>query len=168
VEGARLATEEDLPQLAALAAEAVAEQAEARGGPVWSQRESRPLPAGPSLAAALADPRHLVLAGTIDGAPIGYAVARLDALRNGKALGVVEDIFVLPEGRAVAVGEALIDQVVAWCRDHGCMGIDALVLPGNRDTKNFFETFGFTARALVVHHRLEPEPEPEPAPAPRA
>ena len=163
MEGARPATAEDLPQLAALAAEAVAEQAEARGGRVWSQRESRPLPAGPSLGSALADARYLVLAGTIDDAAVGYAVARLDELRNGEALGVVEDIFVLPGARAVAVGEALIDLVLAWCRGHGCTGIDALVLPGNRDTKNFFETFGFTARAIVVHHRLERESEPPPA-----
>jgi hypothetical protein len=39
-------------------------------------------------------------------------------------------------------------------RGGGCVGIDALALPGNRQTKNFFESFGFTARAIVVHRRL--------------
>jgi hypothetical protein len=43
---------------------------------------------------------------------------------------------------------------VAWCREQACVGIDALALPGNRATKNFFEMLGFTARALVVHKVL--------------
>ena len=159
MEAARPATPEDVDRLAALAAEALAEQSEGRGGRIWSQREAREVPAGPSLLAALADPEQLVLAATIDGYPIGYAVARLERLRTGAMLGVVQDIYVEPGARAVGCGEVLIDQVTDWCRQHGCIGIDALALPGNRDTKNFFETFGFTARALVVHHRLDlPDP----------
>ena len=44
-----------------------------------------------------------------------------------------------------------MDLLVAWAHERGCVGIDALRLPGNRDTKNFFERFGLTARAIVVH-----------------
>jgi GNAT superfamily N-acetyltransferase len=154
VEGARRATEADLDRLAELTAEAVAEQAQARGGSIWSRREARRVPARDSLAAALADPDQLVLAGTIDDAIIGYAVVGLDTLADGEPLGVVSDIYVEPEARAIGVGEALIDEVLAWCRDAGCVGVDALALPGNRHTKNFFETFGFKARALVVHRPL--------------
>jgi hypothetical protein len=32
--------------------------------------------------------------------------------------------------------------------------VDALVLPGHREGKNFFERFGLTARAIVVHREL--------------
>ena len=55
--------------------------------------------------------------------------------------------------------------VVAWCRERGCLGIDAAALPGSRATKNFFEESGFSARLLVMHHALgEPAaPSPEPA-----
>ncbi len=155
MEAARLATPDDVDRLAELAAEALAEQSEGRGGRIWSRREARAVPAQPSLLAAIADPDQLVLAATIDDYPIGYAVTGLERLRTGEMLGVVHDIYVEAGARAVGCGEALIDEVMAWCRDHGCIGIDALALPGNRDTKNFFETFGFTARALVVHHRLD-------------
>jgi ribosomal protein S18 acetylase RimI-like enzyme len=166
VEAARQATEDDLDRLAQLTAEAVAEQAEARGGSIWSRREARQVPARDSLAAALADPDHLVLAGTIDGTVIGYAVVGLEALADGSRLGVVSDVYVEPEARSVGVGEAMIDQVLAWCTDAGCVGVDALALPGNRHTKNFFETFGFKARALVVHRPLvEPPLREEVAPA---
>lgn len=154
MEGARPALRSDLATLASLAEEAVAEQREHRGGAIWAQRETRDLPALPSLAAALDDPEQLVLAGTIDDVVVGYGVVRLETLRSGRALGVVTDLYVEPEARAVGVGEAMIESLVDWCRRHHCQGVDALALPGNRETKNFFETFGFTARAIVVHHSL--------------
>lgn len=153
-EAARPATGEDVPRLAQLVAEAVAEQAEGRGGRIWSARETRALPADASLAALVADPDALVLAGTIDGTVVGYAVTVTEQLRTGDRLGVVTDVYVEEGARGVGVGEALLDQVVAWCEAAGCIGIDALALPGNRSTKNFFESFGFTARAIVVHRRL--------------
>lgn len=154
IEAARPATEADLERLAALAAEAVAEQAGERGGAIWSQREARAVPAEPSLREDLADASRLVLAGTIDDAVVGYAVVRTEPLRDGGTLGVLSDVYVEPEARAVGVGEVLVDAVLDWCRERGCTGVDGLALPGNRSTKNFFETFGFTARAIVVHRRL--------------
>lgn len=154
IEGARPAEESDLDRLAAMAADAVAEQVGGRGGALWSLREARPVPARASLAADLVDPGSLLLCGTIDDSVVGYAVAKLEPLRDGSCLGVITDVYVEPEARAVGVGEMLIDRVVQWCDEHGCVGIDALALPGNRDTKNFFETFGFTARAIVVHRKL--------------
>lgn len=157
IEAARRAAPSDLARLAELAAEAMAEQVDARGGAVWSQREARAVPAGPSLDEALRDDDQLVLAGTIDETVVGYAVVRRETLRSGDALGVVSDIYVEPGARAVGVGEALVDAVLGWCRARGCAGVDALALPGNRETKNFFESFGFTARALLVHRRLDTE-----------
>ncbi len=154
IEAARPASEADLTRLAELAAEAVAEQAGERGGDVWAQREARAVPAERSLRDDLADPSRLVLVGTIDDAVVGYAVARTEPLRDGRLLGVLTDVYVEPEARAVGVGEVLLDAVVHWCAGQGCAGIDGLALPGNRSTKNFFETFGFTARAIVVHRRL--------------
>ena len=92
--------------------------------------------------------------GTIDDAIIGYAHVSVDTLDDGARLGVVHAIYVEAEGREVGLGEALLDTVIGWCAEHDCVGIDAHALPGNRQTKNFFETFGFTARLLVVHRKL--------------
>ena len=47
-----------------------------------------------------------------------------------------------------------MDHILAWARDHGCFGLDSLALPGDRATKNFFESFGLVARAIVVHKPL--------------
>ena len=101
------------------------------------------------------DRAQCVLVGTIDGVVVGYATARTERLRDGSLLGVIGDLFVDEEGRGVGVGEALMDAILAWCSEHGCQGVDALALPGARATKNFFEGSGFTARLLVMHHRME-------------
>ena len=70
--------------------------------------------------------------------------------------------------RDVGVGEELIGEVLRWCEQRDCIGVDALALPGNRATKNFFETFGFTARLLVLHRKLAPSAEPLREPSPGA
>lgn len=160
MEGVRRALPDDVERLAQLTADAVAEQIEGRGGRVWSVREARGVPAHAGLADAVVDPEQLVLAGTIDGTVIGYAAARTEVLADATLLGVVTDIFVEPGARGVGVGEIMVDEVLAWCTAQGCVGVDALALPGNRETKNFFETFGFKARALVVHRSLVDPPAP--------
>jgi len=152
---ARDATMADLPRLAALATLAIEELEVMRGGQVWAARTARPRPVETSIEAAIADPSVLVLAGVIGGTVVGYSVTRVEDLRDGSRLGVVDDIYVHPEGRAVSVGEAMANRIVAWCTELGCRGIDSLALPGNRDTKNFFETFGFKARAIVVHRPID-------------
>lgn len=157
-EGARPARADDLPRLAELAELAIEELTPTRGGAVWAAREARARPALESLGAHLDDPGHLVLAGTIDGVVVGYAVVHVEPLRSDERLGVIDDLFVEEPAREVGVGEVLMDRILEWCRARSCSGVDALALPGNRETKNFFESFGFTARALVVHHRLGEEP----------
>jgi GNAT superfamily N-acetyltransferase len=153
-EAARPATAADLDRLVELSAAAVAEQVDERGGSVWAVREARAQPAAASFRHDLEDADCIVLAGTIDDAVLGYAAARTEVLRDGRVLGVLSDIYVEPEARAVGVGEVLVDAVLMWCTERGCSGVDGLALPGNRSTKNFFETFGFTARALIVHRPL--------------
>jgi len=152
-EGVRVATDADLDRLVLLATEAVDEQRGSRGGAVWSRREARRQPAT-TLAAALDDPSSSVLVGTLDGAVVGYAVLRLETLDDGGLLGVVDDLFVEPPARGVGVGESLMGELVRLATAAGCVGIDALALPGNRATKNFFEASGLTARAIVVHRAL--------------
>ena len=66
------------------------------------------------------------------------------ALENDAAVG---NIYNLTDGEAVSK-RRFIEYVA-----------DAMALPGHRATKNFFEAHGFTARALVMHRRLDPTEE---------
>jgi GNAT superfamily N-acetyltransferase len=161
IEGARLATEADLEAMAELADEGLAEQAESRGGSIWKRRETRPTPFLASLHSAMLDPEQELWVGTIDDVIVGYGSCRVELLRDGDLLGVIDDFYVDSGTRGVGVGEAIINEVTGWCTARNCVGIDALALPGNRHTKNFFETFGFKARLITVHHPLvAPDEEP--------
>ena len=156
MEAARPATEADIPRLAQLARKAIEELLPMRGGAVWWAQEGRQEPIESSFAADLGDDQRRVLAGTFDGVIVGYAVVHVDRLADDSLLGVVQEIFVEPEARQVGLGEAMMEDLVAWCSARGCFGMDALALPGHRSTKNFFEESGFTARKLVMHHSLRP------------
>ena len=154
MEAVRPATQSDLPALAELSDRALEELAPTRGGAVFVAREGRAQPVAETLAADLADDEVAVLVGTIDDHPVGYAVERTEPLRDGSTLGVITDLYVEEGARAVGVGEAMMGELLEFFRVAGCAGVDATALPGNRATKNFFEESGFTARLLVMHHRL--------------
>lgn len=151
---ARVATDADLEVLIDLLDIGVGEQDEARGGPIWAVRETRPRPAGESFAADVNAADRVVVIGQIDGTAVGFATVGRETLRDGSTLGVIDEMMVHPGAREVGVGEAMMDVLLDQCRSWGCFGVDSHALPGNRLTKNFFESFGFTARLLVVHHPL--------------
>lgn len=153
-EAARPAEPRDLEALAALADAAAREKTTQKGGALWARREARLEPRGAGLAAELGAPDHEVAVGTLDDTVVGYGVARLETLADGGILGVIDDIYVEPGARSVGVGEALMNHLLGWCRAQGCFGVDSLALPGDRETKNFFESFGLVARAIVVHRPL--------------
>ena len=157
MEGVRRATGDDVGRIAELVAAAIDELRPMRGGEVWVRRDAPAAPYEPRLSHSLEDPSQQLLVGTIDDAVIGYTLARIESLRDGSRLGVVEDIFVEEGARGVGVGEAMIGAVLVWFAESGCTGVDATALPGHRATKNFFEESGFTARKRVMHHRIEPE-----------
>jgi GNAT superfamily N-acetyltransferase len=151
---ARPATPADVPRLAELARAVRDEMMELRGGPLFLAREARPEPLEDGLAAEMADPAHAIFAGTLDDVVLGYAAVRVEELRTGDVLAVLTDLYVEPEARAVGVGERLMEAVLEWCKEHHATAVDTYALPGDRNTKNFFEMSGFTARLLVMHHRI--------------
>jgi GNAT superfamily N-acetyltransferase len=136
------------------------------------------LSTGEGLAAILGDNRCRLAVGVIDGAVVGAGLARLgrfecerllfrpprsgddDAyaadppLAGEPSLATIDLLYVIPEARAVGVGEAVLDDLVGWCRERGCAGVDVPALPGARETKNFLEAAGFSARLLVMHRKL--------------
>jgi GNAT superfamily N-acetyltransferase len=86
-----------------------------------------------------------------DGALVGWAYVRLHTLPDNRILGIIDELAVHPDGRQIGAGELLLEHVLAWCRTKECIGVDSYALPGARETKNFFETFGMKARLLTVH-----------------
>ena len=153
---ARPVTAGDLAVVADLAAIAIEELRPHRGGEIWYRQSARHEPVEASLADDLADEGVHTVAGCIDDVIVGYGVIRREAVREA-TLGVASDLYVLDGARGVGVGEAIMNAMIDWARAEGCVGVDSVALPGDRATKNFFESFGLKARAIVVHRSLTEE-----------
>lgn len=155
----RPAGEHDLGELLRLDGLARDHLRERRGGQVLIAATVRHHPAEASLRADLDDADgHAVLVAEIDRCVVGYAVAELRSTSDGSRIAHIEELFVESEFRNVGVGRRLMNQLVDWAISHGAVGIDAQVLPGDRASKNFFESFGLVARAISVHRALDQEP----------
>lgn len=156
MEGVRPATNADLPRLLELFADLRDEMAEYRGR--WYDDQTWPEPIEEALAAVVDDAEALVLLGTIDAYPVGYAVCEIETMlpQAGAApIGKVRDLFVEPEAREVGVGELLLNEVVRWLDTRGVRCADISVLPGHRAAKNFCEENGFVSRAITMHSRWD-------------
>jgi len=136
---ARLAVPQDAASVEALRVAALVEIDALRGGERYPVR-TLPAPG---------DPARPLWVGEIAGTVVGF----LAASRSGTT-GTVDAVYVDAQCRAVGVGAAMLDAAVAWMRAMRCDAVDATALPGARQTKNFFEEAGLTARLLVVHRRL--------------
>ena len=155
LDAARPAATSDVDAIVALAVELRAELAPMRGGSVWARREAPIRQDATAYLELLASADAHVVVGTFDGAVIGFAIAFVERLHDDSRLGVIRELFVTPEARGVGVGEQMLGLLLAWSEEHGCIGVDALALPGHRAAKNFFEGAGLTARALVMHRAFE-------------
>jgi GNAT superfamily N-acetyltransferase len=129
-----------------------------RGGPLFVAEAVRTT-IETMLGAVAAGQAHLLGAFSAD-ALIGWAYVRLHTLPDSRLLGSIDELAVHPDGRQLGAGELLLEHILAWCRAKGCIGVDSYALPGARETKNFFETFGMKARLLTVYVPLLDPPQP--------
>ncbi len=151
---ARTAAANELDQIAELVRHCIVELQPQRGGAMWSVTAARIEPIEEKLKLELDDDAKSVVVGEYEGAIVGYAVCELVIASDGRPFVRVTDLFTLEGARHVGVGEAMMDSCIEWARAHGAFAIDAAVLPGTRDAKNFFEGFGLTARLLTVSKDL--------------
>jgi ribosomal protein S18 acetylase RimI-like enzyme len=123
--------------------------------PMWPLADGLAEPVETSLRELLDDPDVMVVVGEVDGYPFGFAVARVEEIlpqAAGERIGSIRLIYVEPEAREIAIGEAMRDHLMDRLRERGLTKFDAHVLPGHRLAKNFFEAGGFSARAIIMHH----------------
>jgi GNAT superfamily N-acetyltransferase len=163
VEGARLATVDDIADIVAVAASHRGSMLDQRGADLFLQREAGPVDVGDRVRQALASDDNAVVVGTYDDIVFGYGLIGYEALLDGSRLARLHHFLVDAEIRKSGIGEAMMNLVVDLATEQGCIGVDSVALPGDRDTKNFFESFGLKARLLTVHRSLSDATEDESA-----
>ena len=151
---ARPATVADLPRLVELYGPAIAEQIELREA--WAVAEGLAEPVADTLAEIIADEASYVGVGLIDDLVFGFVWARIEDMlpqAGGEKIGVVRLVYVEEEARTVGVGEAMLAAAMSHLRAQGISRFDAIVSPGHRLAKNFFESADFKARRITMYHR---------------
>jgi GNAT superfamily N-acetyltransferase len=91
--------------------------------------------------------------GTIDEVIVGLAAG---TVRTRATPARVECCYVEPGAREIGLGSELLTALLEWFAASGCSDIDALSLPGDRETKQLLETAGFKTRLLVLHRPIDP------------
>jgi len=141
----------------------MAELVQLRGGRILIGLQARPEPVAVSFLADIsgteakepgAGSRKALVVGTTGAEPVGYGSCSMLRLADGALLGWIEELFVSVGSRRSGLGAAMAQALIDWCKGHGCTGVDASALPGSRAVKSFFESAGFTARALIMHRPL--------------
>ncbi len=154
-EAARPAVPDDRGDIEALRDEARAATLTARGGAALWGRDRPADVTDHVLSAALAGARGAcAIVGTLDGMGVGYLLARTTDTEGSGRVAEILELWVTPGARGIGVGEAMMEELTAWARAEGCGELDAVALPGDRDTKNFFESHGLVARAISVSRHL--------------
>ncbi len=151
---ARPATTDDLDELVRLYRLLAAEMREYHR--MWELADGLTEPLIDALRHALQDHDTVIYVGTIDDAVFGFILGRSEPLlaqARGERIGSIRFVFTEKEAREVGVGEAMRDALLEEFRGRGLRLFDAHVLPGHRLVKNFFESGGFSARSIVMHHR---------------
>lgn len=150
----RTARLEDAPELARLRDLACEHIAQQRGGAVALLSD---FPKQDALKASLepgSDTERLFIIALIGTTPVGYCSAAITQLEQGYLLCRISELFVESPAQEIGMGALLLQFTTQWAVERHCAGIDATVMPGDRETKNFFETFGLVARAITVHQDL--------------
>ncbi|MDJ0924676.1 MAG: GNAT family N-acetyltransferase [Acidimicrobiia bacterium] len=151
---ARPATLIDVARIVELYRPALDEQVALREA--WSVAEGLAEPLDDTLRLLLSDDDSLLAVGLIDDVVFGFSWAQIAALlpqAGEEQLGVIRLVYVAEPAREVGVGESMLDLALTWLRERGISRFDAIVSPGHRLAKNFFESAGFSARRITMYRR---------------
>ncbi|MEU4365463.1 GNAT family N-acetyltransferase [Promicromonospora sp. NPDC023987] len=165
-----LAGEDDLPAVAALAAEARDDSP--TGAQLGAQETDRLLE---HLSVLLAAGGH-VLVAKLDGQVVGVVLGRVVAayLFAQHASLYLDMLFVAPRARRHGVGHALLRAATELAAQHECHDIYSAPVPGNRGVQRFLARLGFApaaghrvASVAALQRRIAAEAARDGAPAGR-
>jgi GNAT superfamily N-acetyltransferase len=112
----------------------------------WPSREGAAY-----YTALIGDKTCLVTLARLDGEVIGHLIGRLsgpDALRTGR-IAVLESMRVAPGSRGTGVGSLLVENFLAWARDHDAAQASVTAFAANQTAQRFYERHGFIPKSIT-------------------
>ena len=101
-----------------------------------------------NLSRLLSDPScWCALAVEGGAAQAVVTVSTMHLVEEGR-LGVIGDLYVLPEHRSQGIARRLIENAKDWCRDQGCSSVEVTVTPQGEQRhrlSRFYARLGFAA-----------------------
>ncbi len=110
-----------------------------------------------ALSTALSDdPIHegvQLIARGPDARAIGFATIYWSwSTAQASRIGVLNDLFVVPEERGRGVAEALIEAALDACRDRGAAQLTWQTAPDNHRAQRVYDRIGATRESWVDYH----------------
>lgn len=93
----------------------------------------------------------LTKVASVDGKIVGVLWSSIIENNFGEMICQIHLIAVGKESRSLGIGRALYEQCEKWAKTFGVRGIEMVVLPGDRHSKNFCEGNGLVARSLTMY-----------------
>lgn len=95
------------------------------------------------IARQAADEGHAMFVAEYDGQPVGLCSVGL-VRRNLRYLHRAETSFVLLKGWwGLGIGGRMMEEVLRWCKDHGCTQLELEAVTENRRALGMYLGFGF-------------------------
>jgi len=145
----RLAHQDDVDVLQLLESNARTQLAQFRGGEQLGNELSL---IGNQWIERIRSDDWMVLVAGFDDVVLGYASVNMTTTNK---VPLIESVYVTTDARQLGLGDSLVSAAIEAGRQYGAVAIDALALPGDRETKNLFERSGLTARLLIVSKRID-------------
>ncbi len=92
-------------------------------------------------------------AGTLEGLCI-VRIDRAPPILEETERAEITDVGVRPAMRRQGIARRLVDEAMAWVRDHGVGRVEIQVASGNREGQAFWRAMGYTDLMDVLHKRL--------------
>lgn len=99
----------------------------------------------------LHDDSWVVTVAGVESVVLGMGAAHLP---SSMSTARITTLWVEPDAREIGLGEALLAELMSSARRLGAQRIEAVALPGDRETKNLYERAGLVARLIVVDAEL--------------
>jgi GNAT superfamily N-acetyltransferase len=151
----RVAMEDDIPALVALADSLVREDAGQRdpfANLDWVRDEG-----ADRYRRQVSDEDAACFVAVAEDEPIGYVSGRLEPpnlyrLANGAVLG---SLYVRPGYRNRGVGERLVDAFLAWVRTKGVDRVMVTAFASNHGALRFYERVGFAPHDVILQYTFD-------------